>query len=157
MASTDIYNYIKVDDEIVTGGQPTAEQLESLAAEGFKAVINLAPVDPARSPQDEGGLVLSLGLAYFHIAVDWENPKESDFAEFERAMQQLPVGKTLIHCMANYRVTAFYSLYARRHLGWSATRAKAFRARIWEGSDYPIWQEFIARMEARSSSEATGG
>jgi protein tyrosine phosphatase (PTP) superfamily phosphohydrolase (DUF442 family) len=157
MASTDIYNYIKVDDEIVTGGQPTAEQLESLAAEGFKAVINLAPVDPVRSPADEGELLRSLELAYYHIPVDWENPRDSDFAEFEGAMAQRPKGKLLIHCMANYRVTAFYSLYARKHLGWSEAQADAFRARIWEGSDYPIWQEFIARMEARSSSEATGG
>jgi uncharacterized protein (TIGR01244 family) len=152
MASADIYNYIKVDEEIVTGGQPTAQQLESLAAEGFKGVINLAPVDPERSPANEGELLRSHGLAYYHIPVDWEDPKESDFAAFEQAMQQRPAGKTLIHCMANYRVTAFYSLYARKHLGWSEVQADQFRARIWQGSDYPAWREFITRMGAQISS-----
>jgi protein tyrosine phosphatase (PTP) superfamily phosphohydrolase (DUF442 family) len=57
MASEDIYNYIKVSDEIVTAGQPTAEELKSLAAEGFSAVVNLATFDPARSPANEADLL----------------------------------------------------------------------------------------------------
>ena len=149
MASEDIYNYIKVSDEIVTGGQPTAEQLKTLAAEGFSAVINLATGDSARSPANEAELVRSQGLAYYHIPVDWENPKETDFSTFEQTMLQISGGKTLIHCAANFRVTAFYSLYAQKHLGWSASQAGEFRAAIWKGSDYPIWREFIARMQAR--------
>ncbi len=149
MASEDIYNYIKVSDEIVTAGQPTAEQLKSLAAEGFSAVVNLATVDPARSPANEADLIRSLGITYYHIPVDWENPKDTDFATFEQTMLQIPGGRTLIHCTANFRATAFYSLYAQKHLGWSASQADEFRAAIWKGSDYPIWREFIARMQAR--------
>jgi protein tyrosine phosphatase (PTP) superfamily phosphohydrolase (DUF442 family) len=149
MASEEIYNYIKVSDEIVTAGQPTAEQLKSLAAEGFSAVVNLATVDPARSPANEADLIRSQGITYYHIPVDWENPKDTDFATFEQTMLQIPGGRTLIHCAANFRVTAFYSLYAQKHLGWSASQADEFRAAIWKGSDYPIWREFIARMQAR--------
>ena len=40
-----IYNYRKVDDQCITGGQPTATQLRSAADEGFRTVINLAPID----------------------------------------------------------------------------------------------------------------
>jgi protein tyrosine phosphatase (PTP) superfamily phosphohydrolase (DUF442 family) len=149
MASGDIYNFIKVDDEIITGGQPTADQLESLAAEGFSTVVNLAPLNSPHSLENEAELIRSLGMTYYHIPVDWENPKESDFATFARTMLQLPAGKTLIHCVANFRVTAFYSLYAQKHLGWSEAQADEFRAAIWKGSDYPAWQEFIARIKAR--------
>lgn len=149
MAAEDIYNYIKVSDEIVTAGQPTAEQLKTLAAEGFSAVVNLATVDPARSPADEADLLRSQGITYHHIPVDWENPKETDFASFEQTMLRISGGKTLIHCAANFRVTAFYSLYAQKHLGWSAAQADEFCGAIWKGSDYPIWREFIARMQAR--------
>jgi hypothetical protein len=63
-------------------------------------------------------------------------------------MAQIPAGKTLIHCAANFRVTAFYSLYAQKHLGWSAAQAEAFRAAIWSGSHEPIWEQFIARIKA---------
>ena len=149
MAAEELYNYIKVSDEIVTAGQPTAEQLKSLAAEGFSTVINLATVDPARAPANEAELVRAQGLTYYHIPVDWENPQDTDFATFEQTMLQLPAGKTLIHCAANYRVTAFYSLYAQKHLGWTAAQADAFRTVIWKGSDYPVWRAFIARIQAR--------
>lgn len=149
MRTDDIYNFVKVSDEIATSGQPTAEQIRSLASEGFKTVINLATTDPGRAPADEAELVRALGMTYHHIPVVWDDPHEADFAAFERTMRALAPGKTLIHCAANFRVTAFYSLYAQRRLGWSAARAQAFRARIWAGSDYPIWRAFIARIEAQ--------
>ena len=80
--------------------------------------------------------------------MDWENPQDTDFATFAQIMLQLPASKTLIHCAANYRVTAFYSLYAQKYLGWSAAQADDFRAAIWNNSNYPIWCEFIARTQA---------
>jgi len=146
MSTTDIYNYIQVDDQIVTGGQPTADQLRSAAAEGFVNVINLATTHATPTLEDEAGLVRSLNMNYYHIPVEWGNPKDSDFAAFEGVMAQIPAGKTLIHCAANFRVTAFYSLYAQKHLGWSADQAEVFRGAIWRSNDYPIWEQFIERI-----------
>ena len=148
MSTSDIYNYIQVSEQIGTGGQPTEEELRSAAVEGFTTVINLATFDPDHSLKDEAGLVQSLGMAYYPIPVEWSNPKESDFAAFESLLAQIKDRKTLIHCAANFRVTAFYSLYAQRRLGWSAAQADAFRAKIWQGSHYPVWEQFIARMKA---------
>lgn len=152
MSSETIYNYIKVNDELITGGQPTAAQLRSLAAEGFTAVVNLATEKPSDLPLTEPELVRSLGMTYEHIPVEWEDPKESDFETFERTLPRLPPGKTLIHCAANFRVTAFYALYALKHLGWSEEQAEQFRATIWEGSDYPTWEQFIDRMKGKISA-----
>jgi protein tyrosine phosphatase (PTP) superfamily phosphohydrolase (DUF442 family) len=153
MSTQDIYNYRKVNDQISTGGQPTEDQLRAVAAEGFTTVINLATINPRYSLPDEAGLVQSLGMAYHHIPVEWEKPQAGDFAAFESVMQQLPPGKTLIHCAANFRVTAFYALYAMKHLDWSEAQAAEFRASIWAGSDYPIWEKFIAEMQVRARSE----
>jgi len=47
------------------------------------------------------------------------------------------------------RSQAFYSLYAMKRLGWSAEQADTFRAPIWDGSDYPIWEAFISQMQQR--------
>jgi len=148
MSTQEIVNYRKVDDWLITGGQPTEEQLKSAAAEGVKTVINLATINPRYSLEDEEGLVCSLGMTYYHIPVDWENPQESDFEAFEAVLKQLAEEKTLIHCAANFRVTAFYSLYALKHLGWSEAQADEFRASIWRGSDHPVWERFISRMKA---------
>ena len=150
MSTQEIYNYRKVNDRLITGGQPQEEQLRAAAEEGYTTVINLATHNPPYSLPDEGGLVQSLGIVYHHIPVEWNNPLESDFEKFEQVMQTLPAEeKTLIHCAANFRVTAFYALYALKHLGWSEEQADEFRASIWQGSDYPIWEEFIARMRAK--------
>ncbi len=148
MAAADIFNLIQVNDAQITGGQPTAEQLQAVAAEGYTAVINLFPFNPERSLPDEAGLVSSLGMAYDHIPVDWDNPTDADLAACEQIMLKRSGERMLIHCAANFRVTAFYSLYAQKHLGWSRGEAEALRDRIWMGSDYPIWRAFIARMEA---------
>lgn len=149
MSTEDIYNYRKVNDQVITGGQPTEEQLQSAADEGFKIVINLVPFNPNRSLPDEAGLVQSLGMTYHYIPVDWSHPTAQDFEAFETVMQQHPEEKILIHCAANFRVTAFYSLYALKHLGWSEEQAESFRASIWAGSDYPQWETFVKEMRAK--------
>lgn len=148
MTTNEIFNYIKVNDRLITGGMPTADQLRAAAEEGVTAVINLATFNPGYSLEREDELVESLGMAYVHIPVQWDDPTDADFADFEEAFTRLSSGKVLLHCAANFRVTAFYSLYARKHLGWTPEQAEAFRAQIWAGSDYPVWEAFVARKQA---------
>lgn len=146
MSTENIYNFRKIDEQIITGGQPTAEQLKSAAQEGTEVVINLATYQAGHSLEDEAGLVRSLGMTYYHIPVEWQNPTLSDFAAFELAMQQAGNAKTLIHCAANFRVTAFYGLYAMKHLGWTEAQAEELRRAVWAGSEYPVWDEFIRQV-----------
>lgn len=153
MGTPTIYNYRKVDEHHATAGQPTEEQLKAAAAEGFETVINLATIDPRYSLHDEGASVAALGMKYRHIPVPWDQPGDADFAAFEQAMQSAGEGKTLVHCAANFRATAFYSLYAMKHLGWSRARAEEFRASIWRGSNFPVWDDFIRRTQAALDSE----
>ena len=152
MGDDKMYNAVIVDEQTLTAGQPTEDQLRSAAADGYANVINLATLDPGKALPDEAGLVRSLGMAYFHIPVVWSNPQLSDFAAFESVMTQLPAGKTLIHCAANFRVTAFYSLYAQKHLGWTEERADDFWALIWTGSNNAVWEDFIERIKGQISS-----
>ncbi len=153
MSTQDIHNYRFVNDQLITGGQPTEEQLKSAAAEGFKTVINLATFDPQHSLPDEARLVRSLGMKYYHVPVEPTNPQTSDFDAFEQAFKQTLGDKTLVHCTANFRATAFFSLYAMKNLGWSQAQAEAFRASIWQGSNYPIWEQFLQEMRAKINQQ----
>lgn len=155
MSTQDIYNYLKVNNHLSTGGQPTDEQLKAAADEGFTVVINLATSDSRTALADEAGVVKSLGLVYHHIPVDWAAPQDSDFEAFDQALQSVADDRTLVHCAANFRVTAFYSLYALKHLGWSAAQAAEFRTTIWQGGDYPVWASFIERI-TRQIQASTG-
>lgn len=148
MSTQDIYNYRKVNEDLITGGQPSEDQIRAAAAEGFSTVINLATIDPGHSLVDEAGLVQSLGMDYHHIPVKWQDPRVSDFEAFEEVMAQTTGKKTVLHCAANFRATAFYSLYAMKHLGWTRSQAIEFRNSIWQGSHYPAWEHLIARIEA---------
>ncbi|MEO8395698.1 MAG: protein tyrosine phosphatase family protein [Chloroflexota bacterium] len=148
MSVDEIYNAIQVNEQLLTSGQPTEDQLRFASSNGFARVINLAPFEPGRSLPDEAGLVRSLNMTYINIPVVWTDPKQSDFEVFEQTMSQLPDSKTLLHCVANFRVTAFYSLYAQKHLGWSEEQAATFRAKIWQGSNNPIWNDFIANVKS---------
>lgn len=147
MSTQDILNYQAVDDRIITGGQPTEAEFRSAAEEGFQVVINLAPHDREDSPlADEAGLVRSLGMEYYNIPVIWTDPQDKDFADFCAAMDALQGRRILIHCYANYRVSAFFSLYAMRRLGWSKDQAGRFMALVWVRGENPIWDAFIDRL-----------
>jgi len=154
MSTKDIRNFRQVNEQLITGGQPSEEQLKSVAADGFKTIINLAPIDPRYSLPDEPGLARSLGMTYHHLPVDWQNPTENDFAAFEKLMRESAPQPTLIHCAMNFRVTAFYALYAMKNLGWSEPQGEEFRASVWAGSDYPIWEKFIRAMKENVAREA---
>jgi uncharacterized protein (TIGR01244 family) len=133
MSTESIFNFIRVSDSVATGGQPTQAQIEAACAEGFEVVVNLAPHDQENGAlPDERSLVESLGMTYHHIPVDWTMPLKEDFTAFAETMDGLGDRKVLVHCAANFRVTAFYSTYAMKRHGWSARQADALMARIWE-------------------------
>lgn len=154
MSAQDINHYRIVNDHLSLGGQPTEEQLKSVARQGFKVVINLATINPRYSLPDEGSLVRSLGMIYYHVPVEWGNPTADDFESFENVFRQFSGKKMLIHCASNLRATAFYSLYALKHLGWSDAQAEEFMAPIWQGSNYPIWESFMNKMRTTMKRDA---
>jgi hypothetical protein len=49
--------------------------------------------------------------------------------------------KVWAHCAANYRVSAFVSIYGQRYLGWSAEKAQALIDQLWQPNE--VWQAFI--------------
>ena len=153
MRDDDIRGVVRVDDHTLTAGQPTEEQLRAVAAEGVEVVINLATISPRYSLPDEAGLVKALGLEYVHLPVEWDNPLPEDFEAFSRTMDDAAGRHVFIHCAANFRVTAFYGLYAMRRLGWTEAQADALRARIWQHHQYPIWEKFMSDMKARIAAE----
>lgn len=145
VSTEDIRNYLKVDDTLITGGQPTEDQLRSAASEGFQDVVNLATDDPRYSLENERDLVQDLGMDYHHIPVVWASPQTDDLLKFETCMKGLAGRKVLLHCAANYRVTAFYALYAVRNLGWTREQAEDFIESMWQPERHEAWGKFVGR------------
>jgi len=140
-----VRNFRALDDALLTAGQPNEEQLEDAARQGVKAVINLAlHDDPRYSLRDEAGAVRELGMDYVHIPVQFAAPTEADLRAFFAAMDAHKGEKTLVHCAANYRVTAFIGLYRVIREGWSPEKAFEPMRSVWEPDE--VWKAFIARM-----------
>ena len=52
--TSSIRNFLRVNDQFCTGGQPRLEHLEKLKAEGVKAIINLRQASEHRAAEEEG-------------------------------------------------------------------------------------------------------
>jgi uncharacterized protein (TIGR01244 family) len=138
-------NFRKVEDDLLTAGQPNEAQLADAAREGVKVVINLAlHDDPRYSLDDEAGCVCGLGMDYVHIPVQFNHPTEHDLRAFFAAMDAHKGDKVLVHCAANYRVTAFVGLYRMIREGSSAADAFETMRSVWEPDE--VWRQFIADM-----------
>jgi len=107
----EILNYIKINELISTSGQPSAEQFKQIAQNDFEVVINLALHDASNAIENEDKIVTDLKMAYFHIPVDFDNPKASDVKLFLNTLQALGANKVWVHCALNYRVSAFMYIY----------------------------------------------
>lgn len=146
---SEIYNYRAVDHTLSTSGQPTVEQLASIAAAGYGIIINLAlHNDPRYSLPDEQGSVDSLGLVYVHIPVQFAAPTETDLLAFFAAMEAYEGEKIWIHCAANIRVTAFLGLFRVIRLRWEVDSAFDLMHSVWQPNE--VWSSFIAAMLAKN-------
>jgi len=139
----DIYNFLPLTETILTSGQPTEEQFATVAAAGVGTVVNLALSSSTNALADEEAIVRNQGMDYIHIPVIWEKPDLVELEKFMDSMDRLKGRKTLVHCAANMRVSAFVALYRILRLGW--TRDKAFRDlnRIWNPDETQVWKKFI--------------
>ena len=141
----DIVNFLAIETNLTTSGQPTEAQLAALAREGCEVIVNLAlHDDPRYSLPDETALVASLGMNYIHIPVQFDAPRQSDLEAFFEAMESNQGKKMHVHCAANMRVSAFLGLYFHIRLGRSKDAAFAPLRSIWEPD--AVWSAFITDM-----------
>ena len=104
-----IRNFLRVNDQFCTGGQPRPEHLEMLKKEGVKAIINLRRPTEHRADEEEAK-AKELGLRYFNIPVAFADPKEEQVDEFLRITDDPANRPAFIHCTAAIRAGAFWMI-----------------------------------------------
>ena len=60
-------NVVSIDARLVTSGQPSAQALGELGAEGFEAVIYLAPSSVSDAVADEPRILAKQGIEWVHL------------------------------------------------------------------------------------------
>jgi len=108
-AAPPIRNFLRVNKDFCTGGQPKLEHLEMLKKDGVKAIINLRQPSEHRADEEEAK-AKELGLRYFNIPVAIGNPKDEQVDEFLRITDDPENRPAFIHCTAAVRVGAFWMI-----------------------------------------------
>jgi len=96
-------------ENFITGGQPSISDLERLAKQGVKQVINLRSKGEFKL-FNEKEIVESLGMTYINLEIRGiEDLNQNKINIFSKLLSDK---KTLVHCASGNRVGAFFALDA---------------------------------------------
>jgi protein tyrosine phosphatase (PTP) superfamily phosphohydrolase (DUF442 family) len=141
MSIKSILNYIKINENISTAGQPKAEEFDLILKEGFDVVINLALSNATNALDNEDKIVSTLGMTYIHIPVDFERPMVDDLKLFLTLLSSLKEKKVFLHCAKNYRASAFMYVYHKYFLKTSFEQIDLSLLEEWSPSK--VWQDIM--------------
>lgn len=97
---------------VLTGGQPTEEQIEEAAAAGYRTVVNLRAAGEEGS-WDEAPKVEELGMRYVSIPVAGAEGIHPDSARLLFDVLEDPSNRpVMVHCGSGNRVGALFALKA---------------------------------------------
>lgn len=150
-----IRGWQRLTGSITTSGMPQAGELAALAALGVSRVIDLTATGSVDALEHEGEKLAKLGIAYHHLPVPFDEAPGAYYADFVNLLEASPA-PTHVHCVANWRVSAFFYRY---HLesGIPESQARAMMRQQWEpdASDHPAaapWKDFVQQAKARAAS-----
>ncbi len=144
----DIRAWQRLDDRTTTSGRLEDPDVARLAAIGVQHVINLALDDSPDALADEAAKLAAAEIGYTHIPVPFDAPDDDHFDAFRAALAVAGDAPVHVHCIMNWRVSAFYYRLNRDHRGMAEATARALMHQQWapEKSDDPrakIWAAFI--------------
>ncbi|NKB32843.1 MAG: phosphatase [Pseudomonadales bacterium] len=147
-ALAEITNFRQYSDRFASAGQPTREQFQAVADNGFERVVYIAFTNNPNALPDADQVVKQLGMEYMQVPVDFSNPLPDEFYAFADAMERNRDKKTLLHCQVNARATAFSFLYRVIYDDVSVEDAKADMNTVWQPND--VWRDFIFEVMAQN-------
>ncbi len=148
-----IRNFVRVNKDFCTGGQPRLEHLQSLKDEGVKTIINLRTPGEHRAPEEEAR-AKELGLRYFNIPFVFRDPKDEQATEFLKLTDDPDNRPAFIHCTAAIRVGAFWMIRRVLRDGWSIEDAEKEAEKIGL-RESPHLNEFARRYIEKHAKKAS--
>jgi protein tyrosine phosphatase (PTP) superfamily phosphohydrolase (DUF442 family) len=139
--ATPFPNRLEINAKLTTSGQPTADGLATLGAQGFDAVIYLAPPTVSDAVPDEAVIVARQGLTFVNIPIKFSTPTDKDFESFVGVLSSLEDRKVMVHCQVNFRASSMVFLYRTIIKKEDPALAYEAVAKIW--SPDKQWKAFI--------------
>lgn len=147
---TFIRNWLRLSERITTSGKLDPADPQRLVNMGVRRVINLALDDHPEALPDAEGAMAAARLAYTHIPVPFDAPGDEHYAKFVAALEadEEPVH---VHCIMNFRVSAFFYRYHVETCGMDKAAARALMERVWaphrtDEIAVPPWRAFVEKV-----------
>jgi uncharacterized protein (TIGR01244 family) len=142
----DIRAWQRLSERVTTSGRLQDGDPARLADIGVRHVINLHMPDHPEALPDADTAFAAQGIAYTHIPVPFAAPGDEHYAAFVDALEAAD-GPVHVHCIMNWRVSAFFYRY-HRACGMAEAEARALMERQWSPEsntheDAPAWAAFI--------------
>ncbi len=140
-----VRNFHRVSDTLLTSGQIYPAQIPTLKQEGVDFVVNLAIADPERNAEEPYAM-MDAGLNYVNIPVSFQEPSMEDLELLFAVMDARGGRKTLVHCFANFRASAFTFLYRVLREGVPEDEARRDLLAVWDEETFemhPAWVRFM--------------
>lgn len=137
-----IKNFVQLTEDIATSGQPGVEEFKLIAEAGYEYIINLGMPNHPDAVKEEDRVISELGINYFHIPVKFDLPTKEQVRFFCNLMAFLKGKKIFVHCIMNYRVSAFMYHYLSKVEKHSEEKSRSLIFDQWEPD--PIWQELMS-------------
>ncbi|HJN96471.1 MAG: phosphatase [Gammaproteobacteria bacterium] len=150
-ALAEIINFRQYSDSFSSAGQPTLEQFQVIAEQGFERIVYIAFTNNPNALADEDLVVKGLGMEYMQVPVDFSNPLPDDFYAFADSMRRNTGKKTLLHCQVNARATAFSFLYRVIYEDVPVAEAKEDMNTVWQPN--AVWRDFIFEVMAQNDKD----
>ena len=142
MSTEQIVNFIQVSERIASSGQPEEHQFKFIAKANYQVVINLAMPNSEHAIPEEGNIVTAHRMTYVHIPVPFHEPTIDHLRKFLKIMTALSDHKVWVHCVVNYRVSAFLYHYQLIVQGATEEHARKVMLPSWQPNE--VWQQFLA-------------
>jgi len=119
-------NFMKVNDHVYRGAQPTEEGFKNLAKLGIKTVIDLQQTGDERAALEEKW-VKEAGMQYVSIPMKgMDTPKDASVAKALGLLEDETTGPVFVHCHAGAdRTGGVIACYRIEHDGWTNAKALA--------------------------------
>jgi protein tyrosine phosphatase (PTP) superfamily phosphohydrolase (DUF442 family) len=110
--SHSITNFSAYHERLAAGAQPSETDIQALAEEGYRVIINISPVSARNSLKNEAELVERAGMYYIHFPVDCSNLQPIHYQTFKGIMTGVTDEKTFVHCGGNIKSSNLIHMYA---------------------------------------------
>ncbi len=120
-----VYNARVPVDGVLTGGQPSEEEIERVARAGYRTVVNLR-TEGERGTWDEEPVVTDLGMRYISIPVAGVDDINVENArKLAEAVSDPDLRPLFVHCGSGNRIGALFAMKAFHLDGEDAETALA--------------------------------